>query len=797
MYLRMLIAILLISSCSSKDKETTPTPPKVLDTSFLKLGKVGTKEVTGNFVVKSHIHVLNSNQDITLVNSSGLIKIDNFDYQTLDDGDVIVGNEKDQYLFKYDKSSNPIQNNEIKVKPATLSDLDQNASIKVDFTPELNYQAPEGRTFSKVNKDPISTPANNDIIIGPITDGDDPGQSINPDQKNVLVFKDYEIIDTSKLNIASYNRLLNNKASLEKGEGLKVTIDEGKVEIIPTFTGNYNLMGMNNMELSATFNSYLKYRFKITVTTTKETKGDISFPLFKELSFPIRAMAGAVPIYADLMIEFPAGIKIESKNKGSITFVVENQYALTASADYDSSTGDSYDGHYDYVIKDQKLSVEKAGGDYSFEVYFEPKIKTKLYKVFGPYAYINTSVQTDVKIPLESSKDDLFLNFTGGIGFVLEDPIFGEEAFKLQSDSLYNFTKGWDIIGPQNGDAVSTRNKVASEMELQVNELNNKNQVPIQLRPRNAGPLTKIIIKQNPNFGQLVLGDNFAVDGIAYYTPPNIIEGKDSFQIQIVDRGYTNAPTRISLNLSQKAKNQAKNDPINVLPNYSGKSSSSISPVIVGDLIVVEHKPEDFDEKLITKVPMPPKGEVYKKYLLSTHLAFYAERSSEEERPTQKTVDFYDVYLVQTLQNKLYLKLMVTKDYYEYTQNHGFNYINHIDKEIFFINKDLQDGFYSKGTQGSQFFSEIVESVLPNFYQFSYMQSNYNYDLFNKIQKTRRNQSKVYFNTECLRTTKKITKALEEKIQMKRMTEKWRFQLKSLESAIKDCKLQKVELIKA
>ncbi len=581
-YCQLILLTLFAVSCAKDEvpKSGAGKEEKKLDTSFLRLGAIGTKNVSVTPVTDTtRIHVLRDDQKITIINSTGEIKIANFDYSKLKKDHIIVGNSVDKYLFKYTRVDAQASAASIKVEQASLNDIDDKMKMDVEFTPEIQYRASEGRSYTES----IGALAGSSMVAANAQKSS--SDKVNPSKKNILRFDNYEIIDTNKINIAAFNLIAGNKMTLEKGSDVKATIDSGYIELIPTFNGSYDFESINDVELMATFDTYLKYRFEVTVETNEATMGMISFPLFKTISIPVRAMAGIVPVYVDLNIAFPAGMKIYSKSKGKVTFTIENEYALNAQIGFNSDAGTHQDGHYDYIVKDQKIDIKSGNANYAFEVFFEPKIKTKMYRVLGPYAYVNSNVQADIKLPLDKNRDDLFLNFSGGIGLHVEDPIFGRKLYSLKSDSLYNFSKGWDILGPNLGGQAVHGLQTMGDVGVEVEELSDDGSVAIQLRPSNASLLTQVIVTKMPAFGKIVLGDNFKMDGIAYYYPPQVIEGTDSFQIVTIERGVKSAPTRVTLNLSSKAKQQASG-PKNVLSRYESPRSSTSKAHTVGNMIV-------------------------------------------------------------------------------------------------------------------------------------------------------------------------------------------------------------------
>jgi len=800
-YVLLLIVILLIgSSCSDKAAPQEPKPPKVLDTSFLNLGVVGTKETkASDLQVLSHIHVLKENQDITIDANAGSIVISNFDASILKDKDIIVGNSKDRFLFKYDAEKTSNLSTGLSVSQASLTDLQQESSTNVSFTPELTYETENGLSFTKVSpQTPKKGNANSALnqIIGKTI------KNINPDQKNILQFKNYEIYNGNSSALGAFNTLNKSKIKFSQGGDLKISIDEGHIELIPTFRGDYNVKSFGQMDLLATFDSYLKYRFKVTVETSEKTKAELSFPLFKDLSFPIRMMAGAVPVYMDLKLIFPAGIKVFSKKKGKVTFVVENEYALNATATYNSATGAVYDSHYDYVINKQNFSVlDGDDAHYSFELFFEPKVETKMYKVLGPYAYVNTNIQTDVRLPLIDDVDDLFLNFSGGIGLNVEDSLFSSKVLNLKSGALYNFSKGWDVVGPKRGKSSRDGLKTVQDVSLQVDGFGEDGGIAIKLKPENASLLTDVKIFKQPEFGNLVLGESFALDGLAYYYPPQVIEGSDSFQIVTFERGQKSAPTRISLNFSSQARDQASRS-VTPLSRLMGKAKRPTKKLKVGNMIVSSPSQNLIDSlkkegyEIITNVEQ---NEIYEHRLLDKEYEKRHEIYKEYSLGIYRIISRRESYR-RELSEKIFLSLNNKRDddqvlelkAYQTRGNqiyYGFVFLNklykafpkseqkRLDEEIKRINVNLKGGVSYSSGQGSFYGQHGILDLLS-----SRLESSFPYLSHSKSEK------ELYLIEDCFSRERVLRKAFfQSQYDEFRNVRAWEFKRKSVTKKINYC----------
>lgn len=571
----LILLCFFVISCGEKSKDTPKkqTPAKVLDTSFLKLGKVGIPKYKADIPSNGHIHILDDSQNITLVDASkGKIKISNFDLEELSDQDVIIGNEKDQNLFVYHAGYN--NGDEIRVTQGSVQDIvrEEKATIELEFTPQMVYEPSEARTFEKLaDRNPSQGPEN---------------QIKNPEKTkiNVIDFKDYQLLDITANNLLAGTNLKTGKKTeinLHQGKDLKVTLDRGFLQIIPTFRGNYVFEGLGKYNFKSSFDAMVKYEFEVTVETKSATMGEVSLPLFKELKFPFK-IPGPVPVYTEMNLQFPAGIKVGTAKEGKVSFRVQAEYALNAVTYFDSKTGKKIDSHYDYVVKNRNVEEVKSNSNFIFEIFFEPRLETKFYKVLGPYAYVNTNMQANIKSPLKEKDEDIFVNFSGGVGVTLSTPIFNKTLVDVQSPTLFKYTQGWDVIGPDTGKGPKYEISLQKEIQLTATKLDGEKRIALNLRPDNMGPLGKVRIYDTPKFGRLAKSKNFDSSGIAFYYPPKVIEGRDSFLIQMVEHGLESPPSRVTINFSQEAKDQAASDQLPSLPSYdkSLKEQAKVSEVI-------------------------------------------------------------------------------------------------------------------------------------------------------------------------------------------------------------------------
>lgn len=554
------IAILLLAtvvSCSKKehrDADIVPQPViDTLDTSFLSLGTIGEVKGTSTLPANENIIILEENQSIQFLDRNrGLINITNFDASLLDDEKIIIGNETDQLLLKVEE----VNGQQITVSQGNIAQLasTDKTTISYSATPDIDFSTIAQPTMEVISTTPITEEDSNGsgITVGDITTGGD--------QKNNLInFKNYKLVkgDDSSI-IELVGKRLNTTGidiDLEKNGDFQIEIEEGRLQFIPTFRGDFELGFFQVKKLESSIDAIIKYRFKIKITTDGKLSGKVGFPLFKDLTFPIRIQAGYVPVYAEVKIEFPAGLNFDINGDGTYSFVVESEYAFTSQITYDPENKKDTKSYSDYIVKERSFDGNQTQNNYQFELFVEPKISTNLYKVLGPFANIHTGLQADVKYPLPMGEEDLFFNFNGQVGIQVLDPIWEETIMEAQSPTLFNINRGWDILGPKQDIERSDGN--LKNIDLQIDSLGSDNCVGINLKPNSVDRLTRVSIYKNPQFGNLILDEQFNLNGKVKYCPPPNIEGRDSFQIRYSSKGKLSNPAQITLNLGDQAKRQA------------------------------------------------------------------------------------------------------------------------------------------------------------------------------------------------------------------------------------------------
>ena len=554
-FLIVFLLLITVFSCDKKNHKDIfvggDSNREELDTSFLKLGKLGVVEGKSTIEVNDNIIVLSDDQNITFINQNeGIISISNFEENSLREGNILVGNKNDKHLLEVISNTDSTAI----VKLGNIASLvpGENKKIQISATPKIFFDEIAQPTMEVINNDKEDSQSG-DLQIGETTTG------LKDKASNLINFKNYELIKGDE---SQYIDIVGSRVNptdlgleLEKNGDFSIEIEEGKVEFIPTFRGDFELGFLKVKNLESSIDALIKYRFKIKIKTDGKLTGKVTFPLFKELVFPIKVQAGYVPVYAEVKVEFPAGLSFDIKGDGEYSFVVESEYAFSSQINYRPDTGSDHKSYSDYVVRERKFDLNQTTNNYQFELFIEPKIATNLYRVLGPFANIHTGLQADVKFPLPKGEDDLFFNFNGQVGIQVLDPIWEETVFEDRTPTLFNISRGWDILGPK--EKTERTSGTLNDVNLQIDSLGQDNCVGINLRSDSLDRLTTVAIYKNPQFGTLLKDDAFNLNGKVRYCPPANIEGQDSFQITYTTKGKVSNPARMVLNLGENAKKQA------------------------------------------------------------------------------------------------------------------------------------------------------------------------------------------------------------------------------------------------
>ena len=569
-FILFLIFVTLIS-CGSDDEGSSG--PKQLDTSFLSLAEPGTEEIKANISKSDKVIVLDDDQNITL--EKNIIKdISNFNLSTLKESQILVGNSKDQLILRI----LDIRTNRIKVELASIKDLSNEESSNINFVvaPKIDFS-------SDSNYDEIST--NGSALYSTS------GSNFNF-KGNSLIFKDYDIIDISGDLNAPLKALNFKEAGAVQinanNEGrLKVSIEQGEVSFRPTIKGDYNFSSFGVKSLSNEFHTVLKYRFKINVESDQRMSGMINKELFKDIKIPVR-IPGAVPVYMDFIIKFPIGIKFSLADSLKKTFTFAGEYSLKANMNYDDKSGPRFSKKTDFLVLEKSAKADSQKGKYQTEIFFEPRIETRLYRVLGPFSYINASLMGEFDFPLSTGKDDIFASLSGGVGITVSEPIFEKNLLNLKSPSLFNLGYSVDVIGPKT-EAKKGRFEVKNQ-DIKVNEIAHDNRITINVLPTSAHTFYKAHLVEFPKKGLILLDKNFSRNGLIYYYPV-IKTQSDTIKVKYEKDGQFSPVATINLKIDQsvyaKKREQlalSTSDAVN-LSKLTTKSYNDIVRTVSADIV--------------------------------------------------------------------------------------------------------------------------------------------------------------------------------------------------------------------
>lgn len=527
----------------------TACPPsehhrKVLDTSFLKLGKPGESKSKSDIPKAEHLVVLEGEQKIKFVDDAGLVEVSGLT-KNLEKGQILVGNTTSQSLLEVMEvveQGTATKPAKVKTRLAKVSQLskDKEASFSYEVTPKIVEEDSELQTVGsyKVNSED-----------GALELEDIEFYSFTATKEGKLTQKGLKVMG----GLAKQQEFKVNK--LSQGE-FKAVIKKGRVELTPTFRTNAKFNWGKPQKVESRIDALMKYKFEIEYTFSGAGNFSVISDLLPGKKIPIR-IPGAVPVYLDVEIKIPAGIKFNSHAAGTFSIRYEGSYSFATHLTYDPKTGLNKVVHQDYTTDDMVVHRPRSEASVSAEFYLEPKITTRLYRVLGPYAYLHPYLKGKVEFPLKKKQDELYMGITGGVGLQVSEPVFQSTLLDLNSGPLFDVYRSWDLVEPspvanKKADVKATlANKKAES--FRIGSITPEGFVVIHLKDETDSRLINFRIIERPTRGILVLADNFTSTGKVYYYPlsKDLNQLEDGFTYYISDGKEVGEPQRIALNLTK------------------------------------------------------------------------------------------------------------------------------------------------------------------------------------------------------------------------------------------------------
>ncbi len=543
---------LIFVGCSKKNK-----PFKV------NLGTPGKSEVVNDIPDNDKIHTLESSEEIIFKNDNGLADVKHDNKRTLKEGDLIIGNDDQKLLLKVKKVigvNEDTGSTEVELRQSRLDELvgESSATVNIETTPIY-----EANDLEELNTKATQS---------------------NPNQKSSFHVDDKGKITISNLELFSFN--LNNSGQVEAGlnkvmgvivdnpydkfsmsgsaGGLyKATINEAVIEVIPTLRSkaNWKLGSINQLETK--FDTRVKYRIDMTFDLAGQISMEGLIDFLPKKVIPIKV--GAPPIYVDIELGIPAGVKVKAAKSGKTRIVYETEYEFYSTMSYKKGEGVSTEKDQKVTISETNIDTANPSTKVEAELFLKPQVTARLYRVIGPYAYLKPYVRGEVDWPSTEKKDDLYVGVTGGVGIELSEPVFLNSIVSYDSGDIFNYYKSFDI-DKLGGAQKPIDYQGPDENDIQVNQLGPEGFVLVKLKEKAGQDDLRYELVESTKTGLIVPADDFYFSGELYYYPLSHSQS-ETFQVRLLGRNGDNQITHVKLGVSESVIKKVSGDRFSMTSN--------------------------------------------------------------------------------------------------------------------------------------------------------------------------------------------------------------------------------------
>jgi hypothetical protein len=537
-----MVFTLLSCALASCQKKTVDSPAFKL-----RLGRPGVIKHENNLPKHDNVQVLEKGETITFNSDTGEATINHNPNRRIEVGDIIIGNEDQQYLLKVKEVTErkELGRTDVIVRQSHVEQLleKDSGSLKLEATPKYDLKDFDGYTKAALkNNDPSTYQV------------DDNGKLVirNMDLLNVDINSDNQVtthaVAFSKFASEAIEQEVNVMNAV--GGNYKVHLNEASVEVIPTIRSEVAWSWGSISKMQTRFDTRVRYKVDITYELSGSAKMDAAVDLLPKKIIPVR-IPGAVPIYMDIELSIPAGISLEGTGKTQARVIYSADYEFYSVTNYDETTGLKTESNKATKILEKSVSVSTKGVEVSAELYLKPTITTRLYRVLGPYAYLQPYVRGELEVPARVKKDDLFIGVGGGIGFEVSEPIFKTAVVNYDTGRIFDFALSWDLDN-YNGPAEAS-SPVDKPDTVKVDTIGNEGFVVLNAKPLAKDHSARFELSSQPKYGILVPSENFFIDGQLYYYPLSG-QPQDSFVIHVLGEGGETQEVPVTIELSNEVK---------------------------------------------------------------------------------------------------------------------------------------------------------------------------------------------------------------------------------------------------
>ena len=513
-FLLLFLALAILPACS----DSKPAATASAGLPALNLGRPGTSQASGAIAKKESTHVLEADESINFIGDQGLAEIRHHAGRRFAPGDVLLGNETQKLLLTVREVREQGEtSSRLLTQLGVLPDLlgeGKTTELKIEATPKLGEedQKTEGAAF-RIDKDGRATLRNAELFrLDLNSQGNLQGQF------------------NRVLGLPTTGPLAGLSVSGTAGGQFRAVVNEAAIQVIPTFRNEYRWEGRRPEELRSQVDALLKYSLDITWEFSGNAQIQLELEPFRKKSIPIR-IPGAVPVYMDIELGLPMGIILAAEKKGKVRVRYEAEYGFHGDLHYTAAGGLRSSHEQGARVIRQEIISGPAEGKVSAELYVQPTIETKVYRVVGPNVYLQPYVRAEWQNPRPPRADDLFVGVGGGFGLQVTEPLFLNTILKLDTGRIFDWSQSWDLDG--SGVASAPEGTFRPREETNVGALTDEGFVVLSLRDPAMPAGTRFRLVKDPAQGLAVASPHFFLDGQLYYYPRGG-EQNDSLTVAIV-----------------------------------------------------------------------------------------------------------------------------------------------------------------------------------------------------------------------------------------------------------------------
>lgn len=549
-----------LSACT-KEKERPKDGPLPLQ-----LGKPGEIKTENTLPKAPNVHVLKTSESIEFTEDGGNAVITHDPSRNFRPGDIIVANSDQRFLVRVKNVKEQIADGRTNVllRQSQLNEMmkDQSGHIKLEATPK--YDLKEIKKFLKYVGDDTSK-----------YEVDEQGRLFirNVELMHIEVNPGGKVSVPSRALRKMAQKITGRKINVEKGAAgsYRVHLNEARIEIVPTIRSDAAWQRGWIKDAQTRFDTRVKYSIDITYELAGEVQLDAAVDLLPSMKVPI-VIGGAVPVYVEVELAIPAGVQVQANGSSTARMIYSAEYDFYAQMNYTSETGVKTVHDQATRVLEKSVLLKEKTAEVKAEFYLKPSVKTRIYRVLGPYAYLQPYVRGELEIPARHKKDDLFVGVGGGVGFEVTEPIFLTDVMDYDSGRIFDFYASWDLDGYAG--PAAAQNSLDKPNVVHITDMGNEGFVVLNAKPLGDKFGSRYELITQPDHGILVPSENFYSDGQLYYYPLKPVES-DTFVIRV----HTSCGQREDITIETRTSDKVRQM---VAEERFGKTTNSYKVVFEG-----------------------------------------------------------------------------------------------------------------------------------------------------------------------------------------------------------------------